>query len=315
MLNEMREKYRQIRREVYENSTKPINCIGKTHTANKSIFQTRVTNLCENANLGRWNEPTHEARTALWNHLWTKNRYAGIAAQIATNEISQLTPLFDDYAWFTDSDWDIKSKGFTVQSSGKLIRNFIDKTGPFKGISTIANIPKLKKLVTVARSFNSYFLTNPNAPAIEFVTRKLNVDDTWSIHNQLLDIGYTADLTALHFMMDTGFQVIKPDVVITRLFLDLGWLHHAIKSLPNDLTRQDLIGKGTYGTKYHYTKPKIYKPVIDLANEIVKGIQPQQLSSDIGWVTSNPIREFDIFIVKAGQLPEKEFGIERRLYD
>ena len=59
----------------------------------------------------------------------------------------------------------------------------------------------------------------------------------------------------------------------------------------------------------------MYKPIIEVALEIVSITKQQELKKDIGWVTCNPIREFDIFIVKYGQKPEKEFGVERTLYD
>ena len=58
----------------------------------------------------------------------------------------------------------------------------------------------------------------------------------------------------------------------------------------------------------------MYKPVIDLARGIVSDLDVGTLVADIGWATNNPMREFDIFVVKAGQLPEREFGVERRLY-
>lgn len=314
MINEVRAKYRQIRREVFEQATKPLASSNSSHTSNKARFQARVEAVCSSANLSHWSSTTSEARTALWNHLWTKNRYAGIRAQTASTEIAQLAHLFDNYKWFSDAGWNLESKGHTVQSAGVLARSFLERSGQFKSIQTVGNVPKLQKIVTVARRFKDYFDKHPDAPAIEFVTRKLRTEDTWAVHDQLMDGGYTADLTALHFMMDTGFQVIKPDVVISRLFLDWGWLHYAAPSLPVDIKRSDLVGKGGYGTKYLYTKPAIYKPVINLARKVVEGIAPEDLSADIGWRTTNPIREFDIFIVKAGQLPEKEYGIESRLY-
>lgn len=314
MIDEMRTKYRQVRREVYERATKPVVASDRCHTDNQLRLQERVEAVCNRANLSHWSAATNEARHALWNHLWTKNRYAGIRAQIATNEIAQLTALFDNYSWFCEPGWNIESKGHTVQSAGVLARSFLERTGQFANIQTVGNIPKLQKIVSVARRFKRYFDDYPNAAAIDFVTRSLRSDDTWAVHDQLMESGYTADLTALHFMMDTGFQVIKPDVVISRLFLDWGWLHHAIPSLPDDVTRADLLGKGEFGTRYLYTKPTIYKPVINLARTIVQGVEAGDLTADIGWVTTNPIREFDIFVVKAGQLPEKEYGIERRLY-
>ena len=284
------------------------------HLENKLRFQNRVVEICSQANLANWCSATSEVRHALRHHLRTKNRYAGIRAQIATTEITQLTPLFDNYSWFCDPGWDIESKGYKIQSAGALSCSFLQRTGQFVNVQTIGNIPKLKKIVNVARSFKRYFDEHPNAPAFDFVTQNLSQDDTWAVHDQLLAGGYKADLTALHFMMDAGFQVIKPDLVISRLFLHWGWLHQAISSIPADLKREDLEGKGKYASRFLYTKPIIYKPIINLAQDIVQGINENERVADIGWATTNPIREFDIFVVKAGQLPEKEFGIERRLY-
>lgn len=314
MIDEMRTKYRAIRREVYEEATRPDIANEIRHIENKLKLQSTVEDICNQANLLHWNAATPDARHALWNHLWTKIRYAGFKAQSATTEITQLKSLFDNYSWFCDPDWDIESKGHKVETAGILAKSFLNRAGHFKNIQNVRNVPKLKKTVKVARSFKHYFDEHPNANAIEFVTRTLPPEDTWAIHDQLMGEGYTADLTALHFMMDAGFQVIKPDVVISRLFLDWGWLHYAIPQLPTDLTREDLGGKGKYGTRYLYTNSSIYKPVINLAREIVKGIEVNKLVEDIGWATTNPIREFDLFVVKAGQLPEKNFGIERRIY-
>jgi len=42
-------------------------------------------------------------------------------------------------------------------------------------------------------------------------------------------------------------------------------------------------------------------------------LDPRVLEEDIGWVTNNLIREFDIFLVKYGQKPDEKFGIMRKL--
>ena len=111
-----------------------------------------------------------------------------------------------------------------------------------------------------------------------------------------------------------GFEVIKPDIVITRLFLAWGWLHLVVPRLPPDLSADDLKGKGKYGSRFMYMKPVLYKPVIDLARAIVKATSRNDLIADIGWATDNPLREFDMFVVKYGQKPEEDFGVVRTLY-
>lgn len=314
MLEAMRTRYREVRREVYHEATRPASADVQQHERNRERFRVEVLALCDRANLMHYDNAMGAARRALWHHLWTKNRYAGIRAQTARTEIDDISVLFDNYAFFLDPGWNIESKGYEIQAAGPLARDFLDRTGAFAGRQTIGNVPKLKKLILVARQFNEYFEEHQNASAISFVTRDLPQDNVWDVQQQLLAIGYKGDLTALHFMMDAGFQVIKPDLVLSRLFLDWGWLRFAIPTLPADITRDDLIGRGNYGTKYLYFKPRIYRPIINLARIIVQELDTNLLEADIGWVTNNPIREFDIFLVKAGQMPEEEFGIERRLY-
>jgi hypothetical protein len=147
---------------------------------------------------------------------------------------------------------------------------------------------------------------------MDFITGGTGYDEC-STHAHLLEIGYKGPITALHLMMNLGFRVIKPDIVLTRLFFQRGWLHRVVHGLPRDLTAKDLVGKGRYGTRYKYTKARIYKPVVCLAREIVDYTAQNALDKDIGWVTRNPIREFDIFTVLYGQEPDKKIGIVRNL--
>ncbi|WP_417689365.1 hypothetical protein [Pseudidiomarina sp.] len=312
-IQHIRDFYRQLRIQVYQEATAPLTSSGPTHIQNQDVFKTFVLDLANNANLELFQSASPEARTALWHHLWTKNRYAGIRASTATKEIRDIEPLFDNYAWFSESEWDLHAKGHHVIQAGSHVENFLNRQGPFEGKQTVGNIPKLKKIIHVARDFKSFFDNYPDRPAIDFVTRDLDQSDIWLIHQQLQKNGYVGDLTTLHFMMDVGFQVIKPDLVISRLFLDWGWLHEAA-DIPSDLTRADLVGEGKYGARYKYTGSRIYKPIIELSRQIVSGLDSKELENDIGWVSTNPMREFDIFVVKAGQQPEPHFGLTRRLY-
>jgi hypothetical protein len=154
-----------------------------------------------------------------------------------------------------------------------------------------------------------------NTPILNFITNGYSAEDVWGVHGHLMSIGYRSDLTVLHCMMDLGFQVIKPDIVISKLFLEWGWLHKMTPGLPLDISYDDLRGQGKYGSRYQYTSERMYKPSINLARQIIAITKRDDLESDIGWVTDNPIREFDIFTVKYGQKPEKDFGIERTLYE
>ena len=196
---------------------------------------------------------------------------------------------------------------------GDQVHAFLNRTGCFEDRQTIGNRPKLSNIVSVARKLNAFVNSYPDRPALEFVTDGAADTDVWGIHAHLLDLGYRADLTALHCMMDLGFAVIKPDVMISRLFFHLGWLQEIVPGLPEDLSMADLDGKGAHGSRYVYTKPGMYRPCIDLARRIVAAVDPEELRQDIGWVTANPLREFDLFMVKSAQQPESTFGLTRTL--
>lgn len=315
-INEMSETYRRTRKAVYEEATRPLSNNPNIHRQNKERFKRSVEKICDDADLNKYSGTDKSTVTAIWHQLWTKNRYAGIRSQIATTEIFDIENIFDDYQRFALSDWDIEASGHTVLKGGRQVHDFLNRTGDFSNRQTIGNIPKLVKIVSVARLLVE-FLTNKEAdtPVLDFIKGKHNIEDVWAIHEHLMKIGYRSDLTVLHFMMDIGFQVIKPDIVISKIFLDWGWLNKIIPELPKDLVFKDLQGKGNYRQKFIYTDDKMYKPVIDLARKIVSKTKQEDLEKDIGWVTHNPIREFDIFLVKYGQKPEKEFGVERTLYD
>lgn len=310
-LHEMSETYRKKRKAVYEEATRPSLNNPAKHRENKEKLKKKIEDLCAGADLSKYHGKDKETATAIWHHLWTKIKFAGFRAERVAKEIADIESIFDEFDIFLSSDWDIEARGSTLIKGGRQVHDFLNKTGDFSNKRIIANIPKLVKIVSLARLFND---RSVDTPVLDFIKDGYNDDDVWSIHQHLKNNnGYRGDLTALHFMMDIGFQVIKPDTIISRIFLNLGWLHKIIPELPKDLRDKDLQGKGKYGQKYIYTKEEIYKPIIDLARQIVSNTKKADLRTDIGWVTDNPLREFDIFIVKCGQEPDIEWGIKRRL--
>jgi hypothetical protein len=314
-LQEMSETYRKTRIDVYEQATRPFTNDPDTHKKNRETLKKSVEKLCEDADLKKYRGTDRDTATAVWHHLWTKNRYAGISSQMATREIADIESIFDDYEIFSSEDWNIEASGPKVITCGKQVRDFLSRSGAFSDKQTIGNAQKLVKIVSLARLLID-FLKNKSAdtPVLDFIRNGYSDDDVWAIHRRLIEMGYRGDLTALHFMMDLGFQVIKPDIVISKIFLTRGWLRKKVPELPNDLSLENLQGKGKYGHRFRYTSEKMYKPIIDLAREIVSRTRQKDLQEDIGWVTGNPFREFDIFLVKYGQRPEEESGIERTLY-
>lgn len=315
-LCEMSELYSNIRKAVYEDATRPMLNSPEIHRMNKERFKARVEKLCDEAGLEKYSGNDEKTATAIWHHLWTKNRYAGTKSQIATTtEINDIKDIFDDYEQFSHKDWSIETSGHKVIAGGSKIYDFLNRKGIFMYKQTVGDIPKLVKIVSIARLFND-FMNNKNAstPIINFINNGHSDKDVWSIHKHLIRIGYRSNLTALHLMMSLGFAVIKPDLAIFKMFLNLGWLNKIIPSLPKDLGDKDLSGTGKYGQRFRCTDGRMYKPIINLAREIISKTRCGDLKNGIGWETRNPMLEFNIFIVKYGQKPEKEFGIERTLY-
>jgi hypothetical protein len=314
-IQELSDHYRRIRKLVFEEATRPTIESLENYNRNKNKLKDKVTEICNKANLELYAGYDRSTAQKIWNHLWTKNRYAGIKAKIAAKEIKDIEAIFDQFEIFSNNSWDIEANGHEVIKAGESIRDFLNRSGIFENRQTIGNIPKLCKIVSIARKLKKFMENKlPKKPVLDFITDGHSENDVWSIHAHLINIGYTRDLTVLHFMMDMGFQVMKPDIIITRQFLEWGWLHYIINDLPVDLTSNDLEGKGKYGSKFRYINPIIYKPVIELAKMISEYTNQEKMRGDIGWVTKNRLREFDIFIVKYGQQPEEDFGITKTLF-
>ena len=303
--------YRDIRKRVYEEATMPLGKNQAEHVQNKVLLRSRVTEVCNNADLRKYTPDNENAKVLVWRHIWGKIRYAGIKAVLANKEITDIHEVFDDYEGFQDPRWDFSSKGYHIDKdeAGEYVTDFLGRTGIFDGKTTVGNIPKLAKTVKLARSYSKHLECTDNTP-LSFIQGDFKKDDWLDILNNLQAMGYTAHTTALHLMMDLGYFVLKPDIVLTRLFQQFGWYEGR---LPENIAIDDLVGKGSYGTKYLYTKPLIFEATINLAREVIENLSRDDLEKDIGWVTDNPMREFDIFLVKAAQVPDPSYGIPTQL--
>ncbi|MEZ9017543.1 hypothetical protein AB6E79_11510 [Vibrio lentus] len=308
--------YREIRKKVWFEATKNQSTSLEEHQHNQRLFQDFVTGLCTRCELDKHSGTDKQSAMVLWHKMWTVIRYAGIRSNTATNEILSIQDIFDDYEEFLSPDWDIEKHGSKLLWGGSKALQLKDRSGLFYGKKPIANWSKNLRTVGLARKLDGFMQSkHKSTSVIDFVTGGRNVDDIWGVLEHLQTIDYRKKITALHLMMDLGFQTVKPDIVLSRIFMDLGWTKDVIPDLPHDLTVEDLNGKGLYGNKYHYTNSRMYKPIIDLARSIVKDISKEDLKADIGWVTDNPIREFDFFIVKFGQEPEPSRGIVNKLFN
>jgi len=126
----------------------------------------------------------------------------------------------------------------------------------------------------------------------------------WEIHKKFESL--LGKITALHLMMELGFWVIKPDIVMTKLFHRGGFL--------NNLNEDQILDKNDKN-KYKYTNKTVYKEMINvgrkIADQIKKDLKPKNQLGRLA--EKNIIRALDLFLVKFGQEPDPKCGITRNL--
>jgi len=303
----MFEEFRKIRARVWFEAT------GKK-SENQSKFKEMVAELSDKANLSYWRTNAPEVRSEIWEQVVEKIFYSGFDASKVNARLNSIRGQFGDYKSLCSPDWEVRIKNRRISDdSGPLARAY----GADDGLEgKIRHAYKIRKIVRVGRYFNNYFDSNREASALSIILQGNDSEDVWVVSGNLDDIGLSGRLTQLHLLMDLGFDCIKPDIVISRLVLSLGWLAHFAPELPTDLKEADLRGEGKYRVKYHYTNDVVIMPIVNLAREFASRMQQGRkiLEEDIGWVSSNPIREFDVFMVSYGQRADPTVGIERQLW-
>lgn len=305
--------YRALRKAVWEQATLPPDASAlpqhirdARQKANQALLHKEITDLCNGADLRLYQGNSPAVADAIWRIMWTRIQNAGVSSTNAARWIAALTPHFDNWSQFANAGW---NKG------GALRSNFCN--GKYASGGYNPQQARLHRTVESARKFAAVLAAGRNP--IDYVQDTLAANDVWNIQANLLNNGYRADITALHLMMDLGYQVIKPDIVMSDLFRKFGWLHQDQPSIPADITYDDLRGnkfaRGTgYGTKYLYNSRRlVYETVVDAAIDVAAHVSPKDLKRDIGWVTDNPTRELDIFLVKFGQLPQNSWGLFRQM--
>jgi hypothetical protein len=303
----MFDEFREIRKKVWFDGT-----LGKPENQRK--LREKVVGLSNKAQLDFWRTNDLDVRVQLWKQFLDKIFYAGFKAATVNAALPDIYRMFGDYKSLCVTEWDVRLDGKQLSAaSGRLALQYLQvKDGSQR---KICHPMKIRKVVKVARFFAEYFDKHPQAGALSLLMQGEESQDVWLLSDRLTQVGLSGQLTQLHLMMDLGFDCIKPDVVISRLVLRLGWLAHFSQELPADLQEVDLRGDGNYGSKFLYTNGIVIKPIVDLARSFASKMRQREkaLESDIGWVSSNPIREFDIFMVMYGQRPDPSGGIEKQL--
>lgn len=283
---EMARVFERIRDAVYLEATRlSPDYPAEKYAANQAEFTADLQELCSSARL----RPDMTADD-LWRHVWTKIRYAGFKAAFVSGEIERLSPFFNDFRSLGDSEWRFDPAG---KEHGEAVREFLAKTGRFVGISYSKLAPKLLKILQSAKAFRDF---PPGIPALEALFGPdysgASDDALWRAHSRLEKlVGFT---TALHVMMDVGFNCVKPDIWMVRLMCLLGWIEDVLPAASAE-------GE----VRKRYQRPDVAIAVIDCARRISKIMD--------AWHPEAPLREFDFVMVKYGQEPG-ESGIVRSLH-
>jgi hypothetical protein len=275
---EMAAVFERIRAAVFQEATRPDPYNAERHVANQKAFTAQLVKLCKNASL-RPDMPVDE----LWQQVWEKTRYAGFKAEYVTKEIERLRPFFRDFRVLAAPEWSLDPESVTV-------KEFLGKTGRFAGVGHNKNAAKFRKILRAAATFRGF---PPGVPALValFGEGYDKPDALWSAHDRLEElVGFT---TALHVMLDLGFNCVKPDIWLVRLMCRLGWLGETLPA-----------GSGDAVIRKKYQSKPVAVAVIGCAREIARAMNP--------WHPDAPLREFDFVLVKYGQT-KGEFGIERSL--
>jgi hypothetical protein len=297
----MFDEFREIRRKVWFEATLGV-------PENQRKLREMVIELTDKASLDVWRSAEPKVRIDLWEQFIAKIFYAGFEAATVNAALPDIFRTFRDYKALCSPDWDVRLSGRRLaQDSGQLVRSYFEDDSQKKILHPL----KIRKIVKTGRLYSEYFGNNPEATALSILLQPKESDDVWVVSENLAQMGFSGELTQLHLMMDLGFDCIKPDIVMSRLVLAKGWLAHVPNQLPADLQEADLRGKGKYRNKFHYTNHVVIEPVVNLARAFAAKMRQQRetLERDIGWVSSNLIREFDIFMVSYGQRPDPSAGI------
>ena len=210
---EMAAVFERIREAVHQEATRPSPCDARQHEVNQAAFRAKLGELCAQAQL-----QADMTVDALWRHVWTKIRYAGFRATYVTEEVRRLTPFVADFRKLGGPDWHFDPQGI---AHGRNVRDFLHRTGPFANVGYSRLEPKLGKMLSVAAAFREFSRSSRDVSALAFLFGDDYAEPSdnafWRAHQRLAEqIGHT---TALHVMMDIGFNCVKPDIWLVRLMV------------------------------------------------------------------------------------------------
>jgi hypothetical protein len=219
-----------------------------------------------------------------WRRAAIKPFYAGKRSSGIRKKEAHMLSLLGDPEELCHGDWDPRG--------GARFQGFMKDEG------CVPNPLSLEATIRAARNLVRVRRTNKSRSLINYYVR----DRDWqtpspmqTVHERLrshLGLGY---VTTLHFMMDLGLPVVKPDRVVNRLAIRLGLIDQYERKgrtypLPLAITGDEAYKLGD--------KPEFNWPLQSIFREI----------ADNAGIT---MRTLDRIVVKLGQQPDEDYGYMR----
>lgn len=133
--------------------------------------------------------------------------YSGFNAATVDAKLGAIKEWFPDYETVARYESDHVQK---MMADPRMIRN------KSKLWSCIKNAQTFQHVISEHRSFNAY---------VDSFAPKVSFKNLMTLRNDLMNkFEYLGGTTSLHFLMEIGMPVLKPDIVVTRIFHRLGFI-------------------------------------------------------------------------------------------
>lgn len=221
-----------------------------------------------------------------WQIAAMKPFHAGKRASAVDERVPHMLKKYlGDRAALDSKEWN---------EGGKRFEKFLRDSGNYR------HKPALKKVIRAARRINEWKRVNDRS-IIDFYTYRRGDVSTpeamRQIHEHLQgDLRFGA-VTIFHLMTELGFQVVKPDRVLNRSTVRMGWIDGYQKN----------------GATYPLTPDITTKRATSLGNEAEFMWALQGVYRDISEATGVSMRSLDYIIVKLGQEPDEKSGFARTI--
>lgn len=219
-----------------------------------------------------------------WKIAAMKPFYAGKRASAVDERVPHMLKKYlGDREALDSKEWN---------EGGKRFEKFLKDSGNYR------HKPALKKVIRAARRINEWKRVNDRSILDFYTYRRGDVSTPEAmrqIHEHLQgDLRFGA-VTIFHLMTELGFQVVKPDRVLNRSTVRMGWMN----------------GYDKNGARYQLDPDITTKRATSLGSDADFMWALQGVYRDISEASGVSMRSLDYIVVKLGQEPDEKGGFAR----